>query len=110
MTPTVLQIRMARAALRFSQADIAARAGISKTAFNDLEAGSSSPRAATLSAIQDVLEREGAEFAVDGSDEGLSFRNNPNAGPGNPDEATLQAARAILAAGKKARSSRGGLG
>jgi transcriptional regulator with XRE-family HTH domain len=53
MIATVQQIRMARAALRLSQAEVAARSGISATAFNDLETESSSPRAATLSAIQD---------------------------------------------------------
>ena len=67
MIATVQQLRMARAALRLSQADVASRAGISKTAFNDLETGGSSPRAATLSAIQRVLEHAGAFFGPDNS-------------------------------------------
>ena len=58
---------MARTGLRLSQAEVARRAGISTTGFNDLETGFSSPRAATLSAIQAVLESDGAEFALDGS-------------------------------------------
>jgi transcriptional regulator with XRE-family HTH domain len=67
MIATIQQLLMARAALRLSQADVAIRAGISKTAFHDLESGASSPRAATLSAIQSVLEREGARFSADGA-------------------------------------------
>lgn len=76
-----------------------------------METGYSSPRAATLSAIQAVLERDGAKFALDGSvriaSKGEKFLVEPGQ---TPDDATLRAAAAIIAAGKKAREPRGGLG
>jgi|GEM_PF-3019437 len=97
MIATVPQIRMARAALRLSQAEVAARSGISATAFNDLETESSSPRAATLSAIQDMLEREGARFGTDGSVRIVPKTERFIVGPGqNPTPETLRAALAIV--------------
>lgn len=95
---------MARSALRLHQADVAARAGISKTAFNDLETGYSSPRVATLTSIQRVLEREGAVFSADGSVRIEKKADRFIVEPGqNPSAETLQAAMAIVAAARKMR-------
>ena len=56
------QIRGARAMLGLTQAELASRAGISKTGLNNIEGGQSDPKASTLRAIQRVLEEAGAEF------------------------------------------------
>lgn len=64
--PTPAQIRAARAMLDLTQADLAKRAGISKTGLNNIERGSSDPKASTLRAIQQALELAGIEFTVGG--------------------------------------------
>ncbi len=56
------QIRGARAMLGMTQADLAARAGLSATALNSIERGASDPRASNLAAIQRALEAAGVEF------------------------------------------------
>lgn len=56
------QIRGARAMLGLTQADLAAAAGLSATALNNIERGSADPRASTLKAIQAALEAAGVEF------------------------------------------------
>jgi transcriptional regulator with XRE-family HTH domain len=64
ITPT--QIKMARAALGLSQAQVAELAGLSTTAFNSIEQGISDPKASTLRNIQAAFEAKGAVFYVDG--------------------------------------------
>jgi len=59
---TPAQIRAARAMLDWTQAELASRAGISKTGLNNIERGSSDPKSSTLTAIQRVLEEAGLEF------------------------------------------------
>jgi DNA-binding XRE family transcriptional regulator len=56
------QIRGARAMLGLTQADLAAKAGISKTALIAIETATSDPKASTLSSIQRALEATGVEF------------------------------------------------
>jgi predicted transcriptional regulator len=63
---TYQQIRGARAMLDITQADLARRAGMSKTALHAIERGKSDPKASTLRAIQRALEAAGAEFDPEG--------------------------------------------
>jgi transcriptional regulator with XRE-family HTH domain len=104
MIATAQQIRMVRAALRLSQADVAVRSGLSLTGYNDVEAERSSPRAATLGRIQEVLEREGARFTSDGSvrivPKGEQFIVPSGQ---NPDEETVLLAKAIVNASRRAK-------
>jgi DNA-binding XRE family transcriptional regulator len=58
---TIDQIRAGRAMARLTQAQLAAEAGISTTAMNNIEA-----KGSTLRAIQTALERTGIEFDADG--------------------------------------------
>jgi len=62
---TVDQIRAARAMARLTQAQLAARAGISTTAMNNIEHGTDA-KGSTLRAIQTTLEEFGIEFDMDG--------------------------------------------
>jgi transcriptional regulator with XRE-family HTH domain len=52
--------------LGLTQADLAARAGISVTGLNNIERGSADPKASTLRAIQAALEFAGVEFTNGG--------------------------------------------
>lgn len=56
------QIRGARAMLGITQADLAKRAELSTTGLNNIESGSSDPKASTLKKIQAALEEAGAVF------------------------------------------------
>jgi transcriptional regulator with XRE-family HTH domain len=103
ITPT--QILMARAALRLSQAEVAAAAGLSTTAFNSVEQGLSDPKISTIKNVKAALEGRGAVFGSDGS-----VRIGPPrprfivADPENPpDRETRAAAIQILNASQKAR-------
>ncbi len=60
------QIRGARAMLSLTQAELALRAGISTTGLNNIERGTSDPKASTLRAIQAALEAAGVQFHTDG--------------------------------------------
>lgn len=64
LTPAL--IRGARAMLEISQAELAAKAGISKTGLANIEIGKANSRASTLAAIQRALEATGVEFIGDG--------------------------------------------
>ena len=75
------QIRGARAMLGLSQAELANRAGISKTGLTNIERGASDPKASTLKAIQRVLEQAGVEF-TNGSRPGVRLRDRAT----RPDE------------------------
>jgi transcriptional regulator with XRE-family HTH domain len=59
---TPQQIRGARAMLGLTQADLAKQAGLSTTGLNNIESGSTDPKASTLKAIQSALESAGVEF------------------------------------------------
>jgi len=62
---TIDQIRAGRAMARLTQAQLAARAGISTTAMNNIEHGTDA-KGSTLRAIQTTLEEFGIEFDMDG--------------------------------------------
>jgi transcriptional regulator with XRE-family HTH domain len=77
---TPQQIRGARAMLGMTQADLAARAGLSATALNNIERGASDPRASNLAAIQRALEGAGVLFiAENGEGPGVRLRKAPEA-------------------------------
>ncbi|TPM33752.1 helix-turn-helix transcriptional regulator [Mesorhizobium sp. B2-2-2] len=59
---TTQQIRGARAMLGLTQSELAKLAGISTTGLNNIEAGTSDPKASTLVAIQTALEGAGVQF------------------------------------------------
>ncbi len=60
--------------LGLSQAELANRAGISKTGLTNIERGASDPKASTLKAIQRVLEQAGVEF-TNGNRPGVRLRD-----------------------------------
>ncbi|WGJ15017.1 helix-turn-helix transcriptional regulator [Methylocapsa sp. D3K7] len=62
---TIDQIRAGRAMARLTQAQLAAEAGISTTAMNNIEHGTDA-KGSTLRAIQTALEKAGIEFDSDG--------------------------------------------
>ena len=62
---TIDQIRTGRAMARLTQRLLAARAGISTTAMNNIEHGSDA-KGSTLRALQAALEEAGIQFDVDG--------------------------------------------
>jgi DNA-binding XRE family transcriptional regulator len=64
ISPT--QILMARSALRLTQAEVAAAASLSTTAYNAVEQGQSDPKVSTMRRIQAALEARGAVFGGDG--------------------------------------------
>jgi predicted transcriptional regulator len=59
--------------LGLTQSDLAAKAGISKTALISIETSTSDPKASTLSAIQKALEAAGIEF-TNGDQPGVRMR------------------------------------
>lgn len=59
---TLAQIKAARALLDWTQERLAAVAGLSLPAVNNLERGLTSPRRETLAAIMSALDRAGVEF------------------------------------------------
>lgn len=61
-----MQIRAGRALVSITQADLAARAGISTTGLNNIERGSSDPKASTLAAIEKALVDAGVIFLGEG--------------------------------------------
>ncbi len=52
--------------LNWTQAQLAERAGLSKTGIINIERGTSQPKAATISAIQRALEEASVEFTNSG--------------------------------------------
>lgn len=62
-TLTASQIRMARAGLNLTVRDLAEKAGVNKATIVRMEAGHPS-RAASLSAVRQVLEAHGVEFVI----------------------------------------------
>lgn len=70
---TPLQVKMARAALDWSQQDLGTAAGVSAQTISNFESGDMSVRGATLKGICQTLERAGVEF-TDG--DGVRRRRN----------------------------------
>jgi DNA-binding XRE family transcriptional regulator len=70
---TPAQIRAARALLDWTQADLAAKAGISPTSINTIEREKGDPKLSTLNAIRHALEQAGIEFQ-DGDRPGVRMR------------------------------------
>ncbi len=60
------QIRAARAAVGWSQTELADRAGVSRVTLSDIEGDKIDPRASTLRSIMVALERGGVELTPDG--------------------------------------------
>jgi transcriptional regulator with XRE-family HTH domain len=83
MPPPVItaeQIRMARALLRMSAAELGRRAGVAATTISRCEAGSGIPQrvtVGTLNKIREALEAEGAEFTTGGNGPGVRLRRRP---------------------------------
>ena len=67
------QIRAARGLLKWTQATLAAKAGISIVTLNMIEGETVTPRRTTLASIQQVLESGGVEFIGD-EDDGLGVK------------------------------------
>jgi transcriptional regulator with XRE-family HTH domain len=78
---TSSQIRAARGLLKWTQAMLAAKAGISIVTLNMIESDNVHPRRTTLDSIRTVLEASGVEF-IGQSQQGLGvrFRGEPSQG------------------------------
>ena len=75
MTPG--QCRAARGLLDWTQADLARVAEVGIVTVRQLEAGSGSPRSATLKVIRQALEAAGVEFIdANGGGPGVRLRDN----------------------------------
>ena len=70
---TPAQIRAARALLGWTQAELAAKAGISATSLNNLERSAVDPKLSTVNAIRKALEESGVVFN-DGDEPGVRLR------------------------------------
>jgi transcriptional regulator with XRE-family HTH domain len=90
ITPT--QLKMARTGLGLSQAQVAAAAEISTTAYNAIEQAASDPRVSTLRKIIAALESKGAIFGADGS---VGTRPRAEFLVADPDAPQDRAARAM---------------
>ena len=71
---TAAQVRAARALLDWSQAALAAKAGVSTTAINGIERGKADPRVSTVAALRRALEEAGVEFLGDVDAPGVRLR------------------------------------
>lgn len=69
------QIRAARGLLKWTQATLAHKAGISVVTLNMIESDSVDPRASTLRSIEKALDKAGVEFiGTDRDGLGVRFR------------------------------------
>lgn len=86
MLPTATQCRAARALLDWTQADLAARAGVSPGTIRGFESGRRTLHRATASAIRQALEAAGVALLGPDADGGEGVRRaGPGAGrPGCP--------------------------
>lgn len=71
---TAAQIRAARGLLKWTQASLAAKAGLSVVTLNMIESETVHPRQGTLAAIRQALEVGGVEFIGEGGGYGLGVR------------------------------------
>lgn len=73
---TAAQIRAARGLIRWKQAELAAAAGLSLTALNNIEREAADPKASTLAALKRALEQAGVVFlAENGGGAGVRLRS-----------------------------------
>ena len=71
------QIRAGRGLLKWTQAMLAAKAGLSVVTMNMIESDSVTPRERTLATIREVLEKAGVEFIErHGRGIGVCFADN----------------------------------
>jgi transcriptional regulator with XRE-family HTH domain len=63
---TASQCRMARAALRWTVPDLAARARVNRNTINSFELGRTAPNPATLTVIRQAFEAAGVVFSARG--------------------------------------------
>lgn len=100
---TAQQLRMARAALSLTIAQLAKASGISATSIAAIERGGDF-RSSTMRSIEASLRKQGAVFGADGSVKIVPKTEPAIWEPGqNPDATTKRAALAILNAGRRAR-------
>lgn len=69
----IAALKAARAALGWSQADLAAVAGVAKVTIARMEAGMISPRLSTITALQAAMEREGIYLKLNDPPGGFSL-------------------------------------
>jgi len=73
---TAAQIRAARGLLKWTQAALAAKSGLSAVTLNMIESETVQPRKSTLAAIRQALESGGVEFiGTGGGGLGVRFRD-----------------------------------
>lgn len=70
----IAALKAARAALGWSQMQLAAASGISKVTIARMESGMMSPRLSTLSALQAAMERSGVRMTLNDPTGGFSLR------------------------------------
>jgi transcriptional regulator with XRE-family HTH domain len=75
MVISAAQIRAARGLLNWTQAQLAARSGLSEISIQIIEKGVADPRASSLAAIEQAFERAGVEF-TDGKQPGVRMRSD----------------------------------
>lgn len=63
--PSPEQMRMARAALRWSLATLSERSGVNRNSLSEIERGEGNPQLDTLVAIKEAFEEEGLIFDED---------------------------------------------
>jgi transcriptional regulator with XRE-family HTH domain len=71
-----MQSRAARGLLHWSQARLAQEAGVSTLTVRNYEAGATKPIPATLTVIQQALERAGIEFVDEGGKIGVTLKHD----------------------------------
>lgn len=74
------QIKAARMLAGFTQAQLAAAAGLSTNGLNNIERGTADPKASTLTAIESACLTEGVEFFEDPHFFGVRVRKDPEVG------------------------------
>jgi transcriptional regulator with XRE-family HTH domain len=75
----VAALKAARAALAWSQKDLAEASGISKVTIARMEAGMISPRLSTVTALQVAMERSGVHLTLNEPAGGFLLRLEPEA-------------------------------
>jgi transcriptional regulator with XRE-family HTH domain len=81
---TAAQIRAARGLLKWTQAALAARCGLSVVTLNMIEAEAVHPRKNSLAAIRRAFETGGVEFIGSDGGEGVRFRDSGQNSPDIP--------------------------
>jgi transcriptional regulator with XRE-family HTH domain len=81
---TAAQIRAARGLLKWTQASLAAKSGLSIVTLNMIESETVQPRKSSLTAIRQALESGGVEFIGTGGGLGVRFRSEAGIGMSIP--------------------------